>query len=370
MKNVDHRVIGKFMEIYKKIMNSKANHQKKVLLSDNLTGGVIISKRLDLSVLSNNYGMKYEGTHGSSPVIEVITGELMRLYMLEMSNQPTYRLLSDHKERQYLVGVDYLPRARQLKLTDFECYHQGLASILVLSMFMEEWDLKLDNIMFLSGIDCFSRIDTEWSAFSLRQPSEKASLWQFTLSEADLVGLPNIPISYKPFKFLDSELGDDSDFEIPKNDLFALSKNSQFINEKWATVLKLLITPADTISEFIDKIIPKILFQSLDERQTNTTIRSESEYVKEAIKTRDAVRRIISTRRIALLEIMKDCDVFKRFVEENGVRICKEFIGSIKKFKTVNGVNLNNMGNIIAKEFVTLQKLVSESKGTTLRMRR
>jgi len=289
---------------------TSSTHQKKAFFEDPKTGETILTKQVDTTVLADEYGMTYAAQHGNSTIIEVATGALFNFFHTE---QPKYQLVNNRKDNTLMVGVEYLENFKTLQANCFEKYNKGLASLLVLSLFFQEWDLKLDNFIFQyrshHGFNHFVRIDFEWSVFSMRQKNDNQ--YSFELHATDFINLPQKPVHYRPFLFLGFERKDKAKFAIPESALSALSKDDKFINEKWLMVLKLLLIPSDFIDRIIDAAVPDQLIP-------------KSDTTKDFIKTN-----IIRQRKKTLRSIMLKNSIFKRYIANNGRAMLREILFAV-----------------------------------------
>lgn len=176
---------------------------------------------------------------------EVIAQELFRM---NIPNHPKTRLvIGDRNETivssREVPGFKSLEKmdARELRKKLGSGEYKGLGEVMVMALWLNECDLKLGNM----GVDKNGKvvkIDGDWCFAQLRGQSE------ITITEDTLAKLPLADIA--AYNWLDYKV----DGKLNLTPVVAsvnLQHNSQFRNEIHETILKILLLPHDSLTEFV-----------------------------------------------------------------------------------------------------------------------
>ncbi len=183
--------------------------------------------------------------------LELLAQEFFRLII---PNQPETKLAWNSHLNTYFIlseevtGYKLLPVNSSLSFSSGA--YSGLGQVMILSIFLQEIDLKNGNIC-LNEKDQVIKIDGDWCFAAIRNPSFKEYKKDITTNL--LLTLP-FPFSYSAFNWLDiyingvatltSNIVDDN-----------LATSSHFREEVNEAILKILLIPDEYISKFVDAYI-------------------------------------------------------------------------------------------------------------------
>src|SRR5579883_54460 len=194
--------------------------------------------------------------------VETIAQELMRFYESESHYPKTRDVKADNEvhDKFNLLSKDVIVFTPLSHLNNNETRkkiksgeYKGLGKLLVLSLFLNEVDLKLDNI----GIDkdnYIVNIDGNLKFASLLFP-EQFPVIRSKITGEDLDSLPFVE-DYDPSNWLDFIMWDDKhkssitnyDSELADEDLIDLKSFRREVNQ---TILDILITPPELWETFV-----------------------------------------------------------------------------------------------------------------------
>lgn len=192
--------------------------------------------------------VKKETRNPNVAKIEIIAQEFFRLII---PHQPETRLMYNpvtgvhYILSEEVVGYHKLPKTPQ----NFENgLFTGLGQVLVISMFLQEIDLKNGNI----GIDAKGnviKIDGDWCFSEGRHDK-----YQYDLTPQAIDALP-YPKDFDAYNWLDII---QQGIKNPKSNIvnFDLANAPQFRNEVNQALLKICLLPDSTIEYFVDAYIP------------------------------------------------------------------------------------------------------------------
>lgn len=235
-------------------MKRVIDYSELTLSRPRLLNGVKHCHKLALTTYEGSQWFVKEFSHPAHAKWEAIAQEIFRLFL---PNQPRTRIARDPDTNVHYVLSENIPGYRQLpslsspEIAAFTSgkYH-GLGGVLILSLFLQEVDLKNGNIG-LNDRNQVIKIDSEWCFASLQDP-RRFPEQKSPITPSIIQALPD-PLHYFAYNWL-SYQSEGRRYHLPLLENFkkALQQCPSFHTEMYQAILKILLTPTSAWQRLID----------------------------------------------------------------------------------------------------------------------